>query len=146
MNQSFLLYRLQKIDNQLDKNTSRLEEINRLLTADDKILNSQNKSNMALKLKQDSLRAQKYIEDQVETYRIKIETNEASLYSGRILNPKELRDLQTEVSSLKRRFSTLEDELLDAMVIFEDADTKFQDSVLDLNAAQKEFETSPWIW
>ena len=52
-------------------------------------------------------------------------------------NPKELADLQAEVSSLKRRRQKLEDDLLEAMVEYDDADSAQQQAqaiLLDLQA------------
>ncbi len=52
--------------------------------------------------------------------------NEASrtekrLYSGNVTNPKELADLQQKIEALGRRNAVLEDEILEAMIMIEDA-------------------------
>ncbi len=47
---------------------------------------------------------------------------EQNLYSGRIVNSRELQDLQAELESLKRRVATLEDEVLEAMIEREETD------------------------
>jgi predicted nucleic acid-binding Zn-ribbon protein len=49
------------------------------------------------------------IEEKLSAKRIKLAQSESSLYSGKIQNPKELQDLQTEISSLKKAVSILED-------------------------------------
>jgi predicted nucleic acid-binding Zn-ribbon protein len=49
--------------------------------------------------------------------------SEASLYSGKIQNPKELQDLQNEITSLKRLLISLEDKELTAMMAVEDTET-----------------------
>lgn len=49
------------------------------------------------------------IEVKLSSKRIKLAQSESSLYSGKIQNPKELQDLQTEISSLKKGVSILED-------------------------------------
>jgi len=49
------------------------------------------------------------IENKLSTKRIKLTQSESSLYSGKIQNPKELQDLQVEISSLKKAISILED-------------------------------------
>ena len=42
------------------------------------------------------------------------------LYSGKVTNPKELEDLQHEVEALGRRRASLEDEILETMIMLED--------------------------
>jgi hypothetical protein len=53
------------------------------------------------------------IEAKLTSKRIKLAQSESSLYSGKIQNPKELQDLQTEISSLKKGLSILEDSQID---------------------------------
>jgi hypothetical protein len=62
-------------------------------------------------------------EGAVETQRIKIEQTDASLYGGKVRNPKELQDLQNESASLKRYLQTLEDRQLDGMIALEQAES-----------------------
>jgi hypothetical protein len=56
--------------------------------------------------------------------RIKIELAEVSLYGGKIHNPKELQELQTEIASLKRMLASLEDKQLEIMMEVETAEEK----------------------
>jgi predicted nucleic acid-binding Zn-ribbon protein len=56
------------------------------------------------------------LEADVQAVADKAREAEAVLYGGRVTSPKELRDLQEDVASLKRRRSTLEDQLLETMV------------------------------
>jgi len=116
MSQAFNLYRLQKIDTQIDQINNRLAEINHILAADENLHKaeelSQNTKNQLFKMQQNL----KQKEDEVQAHRIKIETNESSLYGGKVRNPKELQDLQMEIASLKKRLTILEDEQLDIML------------------------------
>jgi predicted nucleic acid-binding Zn-ribbon protein len=75
-------------------------------------------------------------EDEVQAQRIKIETNESSLYGGKVRNPKELQDLQVDIASLKKRLSILEDEQLDIMLTIETAELEFSQAQKNLNQAQ----------
>jgi predicted nucleic acid-binding Zn-ribbon protein len=51
--------------------------------------------------------------------------SEKRLYSGQVTNPKELEDLQHKVESLGRRRGVLEDEILEAMIMLEEAQAEF---------------------
>ena len=52
--------------------------------------------------------------------RIKLDQNQSSLYGGKITNPKELQDLQSEAAALRRQITKLEDEQLERMIEAED--------------------------
>jgi hypothetical protein len=75
-------------------------------------------------------------EAEVEKQRIKIEQTEASLYGGRVHNPKELQDLQKDVASLKRYLETLEERELEAMIAAENAEKDLQAAKTDLDRVQ----------
>jgi len=55
------------------------------------------------------------LEQTAAAKKIKIDQSEAALYNGKIINPKELKDLQAEINSLKRTVGTVEDEQLTLM-------------------------------
>jgi len=136
MSQAFNLYRLQKIDTQIDQINNRLAEINHILVADENLHKaeelSQNTKNQLFKMQQNL----KQKEDEVQAHRIKIETNESSLYGGKVRNPKELQDLQMEIASLKKRLTILEDEQLDIMLAVEMAEKDFGIAQKNLTQAQ----------
>lgn len=58
----------------------------------------------------------------------KIEKNEQRLYSGRVTNPKELANLEEELTSLKRWREKREDDLLEAMMTAEEAEGALADA------------------
>lgn len=60
-------------------------------------------------------RTQKRLEDEVATTEDKAAATERQLYSGTVTAPRELQAMQHELASLRRRISTLEDELLEVM-------------------------------
>ncbi|MGE5122882.1 MAG: zinc ribbon domain-containing protein, partial [Acidobacteriaceae bacterium] len=80
----------------------------------------------------------KEAEDKSYDTRIKIELSEASLYGGKIQNPKELQELQNEVASLKRLIVSLEDKQLEAMMELEDAEAKLMWSNEEMREAEKQ--------
>lgn len=132
MNQSFLLFQLQKIDTQLDQSRKRLSEIEKELANDARIFEAQNQVQIAqhtLDLAQKNLTQ---INDHVEAIKLKINTEEASLYSGKIQNPKELQDLQSEIISLRKNLTNLEEQMLEAMINFEEMENKRNDAKTSL--------------
>jgi uncharacterized protein len=89
--------------------TRRLAEVNENLAeleADLQIANQQNA---------DVAREQERLEGEIELLDQKVAREEQLMYSGNVANPKELSSLQAEVESLKRKKSSMEDELLDVM-------------------------------
>lgn len=116
MNQAGYLYQLQKVDTQLDQVNQRLNEIERLLLEDQRIIDakaSADHSRTALERSRQKLRS---IEHLVSEQQIKIEQTESTLYSGVVKNPKELQDLQLDLASLKKHLNGLEDQQLEAMI------------------------------
>ncbi|HZT08982.1 MAG TPA: C4-type zinc ribbon domain-containing protein [Chloroflexota bacterium] len=55
---------------------------------------------------------QRDLELQAEDRRVKIASDEAKLYGGRVTNPKELQSLSDEVAQDRRQLSAVEDQLL----------------------------------
>jgi uncharacterized protein len=133
MNQALHLFRLQKIDTQLDQVEARLSEIKKSLEADESIKQAEKLTAEAAKKLFQSKLALRECEEKVQAQRIKIETDESSLYGGKIRNPKELQDLQNEIQSLKKYLALLEDSQLEAMMALEETEKENQ-SALDFQA------------
>lgn len=124
MSQISNLFRLQQIDSQLDAATTKMNSIEQTLMDNLSINTAQlavTQADENQKLLTTKLRG---AEDRSYDTRIKIELSEASLYGGKIQNPKELQELQNEVASLKRLMISLEDKQLEAMMELEDAQSK----------------------
>src|SRR5262245_9730557 len=108
MSNALTLYRLQQVDSRLDQIQSRLQTINTALAENVELKAAHERLEQA----QTSLRSVEHTLKQAENdalaQRIKLEQAEASLYGGSIKNPKELKDLEKDVDSLKRRLGELE--------------------------------------
>ena len=121
MSEALNLFRLQKLDTAIEKTKSRLDEIELALSDDERVRRA------AKNLEKAQAHAKKIrielnqIEDKAEAQRIKRKTTQASLFGGKIKNPKELQDLQMESEALKRYIAQLEDEQLEAMIANEEA-------------------------
>jgi uncharacterized protein len=127
------LYRLQQVDSQIDQIQARLRTIQQVLENDAELSLARDSLTAAGTRHREADRLLKISESEVEKQRIKIEQTEASLYGGRVQNPKELQDLQKDAASLKRHLETLEERQLEAMLAAESAEK-------DLQIAQSEME------
>jgi predicted nucleic acid-binding Zn-ribbon protein len=120
MNRSHLLYRLQTIDLETDNGKRRLEEVEAGLGESEEL----RQARRALQTAEDELSRWRTtlrdLELEARSLTAKITSVEERLYSGRVTNPKELANLQNEVSYLKRRRGDLEDKQLEAMVEVEE--------------------------
>jgi len=114
------LARIQHIDTQIDQFESRLGFIKKKLTDDKELKNISN----SLQKLQDKYQSSKIKMDNSEIKLIdiskKINQSESDLYSGNIKNPKELQEVENEISSLKRLRSTQEDTLFQNMLDIEE--------------------------
>lgn len=137
MSQLSNLYRLQQIDSQLDAINLKLLSINKellnitLIESAQLLVTQANEHNKSL---QKQLRE---AENKSFDTRIKIEVNEASLYGGKIHNPKELQELQIEIASLKKYLISLEDKQLEVMMEVEESEEKLMWANEGLLEAQK---------
>ncbi|MGB8984845.1 MAG: C4-type zinc ribbon domain-containing protein [Anaerolineales bacterium] len=130
------LYRLQQVDSQIDQIQTRLKAIQQTLE-NDVALRSANEHFAAAESKYKAAeQALKLSEAEVEKQRIKMEQTDASLYGGRVQNPKELQDLQKDVVSLKRHLQTLEERQLEDMLALETAEKELQLAKTDLEGVK----------
>ncbi len=139
MNQAFHLARLQKIDLQIDQFNNRIKEIERLLSENSAVKEAEKAVREGESVEKKARQRLTLAENAVEAQRIKIETDEAALYGGKIHNPKELQDLQNDIASIKKYIATLEDEQLEAMLALEEAEKKLKISRKNLEETQGRF-------
>jgi predicted nucleic acid-binding Zn-ribbon protein len=130
------LYRLQQVDSQIDQVQARLQTIQQTLENDTALRAAKEGFSAAEAKHKEAERALRLSESEVEKQRIKIEQTEASLYGGRVQNPKELQDLQKDAASLKRHLQTLEERELEAMIVLEEAEKDLQTARTDLEQVQ----------
>jgi predicted nucleic acid-binding Zn-ribbon protein len=130
------LYRLQQVDSQIDQIQARLRTIQQTLENDVELRAAKERLGTAEIKHKDAERSLKESELEVEKQRVKIEQTEASLYAGRVQNPKELQDLQKDVVSLKRHLGTLEERELEAMITAEGTEKDLQEARRALESVQ----------
>ena len=141
MNTGFQLYQLQEIDSSIDTAKKRMIEIDQLVVKKEEINQYQKK----LSQSEAEFKQKKIIIDQlsneIELKRIKKNQSESSLYAGSIINPKELQDLQLEISSLGQSINKMEDELLEKMIDLEEVQGHYKELQGSLQLLQSEFDT-----
>ncbi len=121
MSEALNLFRLQKLDTEIDRVKARLKEIKRALMDDENVRQAKGTLDKAQDHAKEARIRLHQIEDKVEAQRIKRKTTQTSLFGGKIKNPKELQDLQMESEALGRYITQLEDEQLEAMIAHEAA-------------------------
>lgn len=130
------LYRLQQVDSQIDQIQARLKAIQQTLENDAELRAVTERLAASEHKHKDAERTLKQSEAEVEKQSIKIEQTEASLYGGRVHNPKELQDLEKDVASLKRHLATLEERQLEAMLVAETTEKDWHNAKSELERVQ----------
>lgn len=118
MNDLEALYRLQGLDTRIlelrgrDENHSLRGELEELERKSGAMVEELEGAEASL---EESRKKQRGMEDRVQVMDEKLAREEGKLYDGKVTNPKELRGLEAEVRSLKRKKDELETELLEEM-------------------------------
>lgn len=142
MSQPFKLFRLQQLDTQLDAAHARLHEIEQLMNDDLLLRKALEESEQAQQALHAAKKNTQNAEYETAQLRVKIEQTDASLYGGKIRNPKELQDLQNELAALKRHQAVLEDRQLESMLAEELASEASQEKIAALQLVRDQRETS----
>ncbi len=120
MSQIKALYRLQKIDLELDAQRRRVREINAVLEQDGGL----GEARAEVAALQDSLHKQEAqsADLNLEIKSITSQTTQLNdrLYGGHVSNPKELQDIEGKIDELKRRRADRENALLESMIAIDD--------------------------
>ena len=136
MSASLGLHRLQQVDRQIDQTRSQLESIRQTLENDIELRETLGNMDSAQSACHHAHHDLKNVEAEVEAQKIKIEQAESSLYGGKVQNPKELQDLQKDITSLKKHLSALEERELEAMMQVEGAESNLQSAKTNLELFQ----------
>jgi uncharacterized protein len=142
MNTGFQLNQLQDIDTSIDKANQRIKDIEICLVDDTKIKKAKDlvEACEASYLKQKTLF--NLTDNDIQSKKIKMNQSESNLYSGTIVNSKELQDLQKEITSLANYISKSEDELMNLYADLEITEKELDNSKENLKTVLSEFENS----
>ena len=117
------LHRLQCLDSDGDTKRDRLAKVEAALGESKALKQARRALESTQSLVKKWALRQRDLELEIQGLADKITRSEQRLYSGAVKNPKELADQQAKVASLKRRRQKLEDDLLEAMIEREEAET-----------------------
>lgn len=136
MSQLEQLYRLQQLDTEIRQKKRRLGEVVELQKETPAVRAARSRAAKAAATLKDAQAQQNELNLELGTINSKAKRSEQRLYSGNVKNPKELSDLQHELEALGRRRAVLEDELLEAMIMVEEAQE--EKTAADENLAEVE--------
>ncbi len=124
MSQIQLLYQLQQIDSEFQDKRQRLAEVLRAQKETAELLQARERMETAVSTLRQWQTQRQDLSLELDGVNSKAKRSEQRLYSGNVKNPKELSDLQNEIAALGRRRSALEDEILEAMIMLEEAEAE----------------------
>lgn len=140
MSQVQQLYQLQQIDTEIREKKQRLGAVLRAQKETEELLAAKQRMETAVTSLQTWQTQRRNLEMELQSLKNKAKSAEQRLYSGNVKNPKELTDLQNSIDSLGRQRAVLEDELLEAMIMIEDAEAEETAAAEALQAIQAHWE------
>ncbi len=129
MNIAQQLYQLQELDLDHDKHQQRLKEIQAQL-GESEALRAARAQVTQLETELGHERArQRDLELEIRSLEAKLASDEERLYSGRVINPKELTDLQKESVALRKHHGILDEKLLVVMLAVEENESALRQAL-----------------
>lgn len=144
MSQSFNLYQLQKIDSRIDQFNLRIDQLKTTIE-DRSVITALESDLISAQEKSEEIFGQiDQHEEDVEKKKIKVNQSEASLYGGKVQNPKELQALQAEIESINRSIQEKQTSLAELIKEFEASEKliEVKKQALQSRIFEKEDETS----
>ena len=142
MHPSKQLFQLQTLDQERDAKYRRLKAVIAAL-AEPEALRAAAETVRAAQADVANARTRRRdLELKVKTLEAKMALVEERLYSGQVKNPKELTDLQNDSAALRRHHATLDDDLLEAMIGLEDAESRERQAQSHLADLESEWQSN----
>ncbi len=135
------MYQVQQIDSDIDRASRRVAEIDKLIQNNKTIASAEKALEEQQQIFLQRTNEFNQINDEMEKKRIKKSQSQSSLYSGKVQNPKELEDLQHEISSLEKVIASLEDTQMQALIALDTAENNLDTAKLRLKKAKSAFAT-----
>jgi predicted nucleic acid-binding Zn-ribbon protein len=142
MSQAQVLFDLQQIDNEIRAKKHRLGDVLRLQKEPAALLAARERALAATTDLQNWRSRHNNITLEIDGVNDKAKRSEERLYSGAVKNPKELSDLEHEVTALGRRREKLEEDALQIMETLEKRQAEKAEADAELNKQAAEFEAS----
>lgn len=140
MSEAQQLYRLQEIDSEILEKKQRLVEVLKAQKETSAVQAARQAKETAVVEWEKWTSRQKDLNTILDDINRKAKRSEDRLYSGNVKNPKELSDIQKEIASLKRRAAEVEDDILEAMVMLEDAEAEKEQAETELTAVEASWQ------
>jgi predicted nucleic acid-binding Zn-ribbon protein len=140
MSQIDHLYRLQLSDDEIRQAKERLSDILRLQEENSKLFAARERTEVTKAELLQRRTSQSDLNLELSSLNTKSKRSEDRLYSGMVKNPKEMADIQQEIESLGRRRAVLEDEVIEAMIFFEDAEAANESSITELAEFEEKWQ------
>lgn len=136
------LYRLQQIDLEIRAKKQRLGEVVRAQKETAELIAARTRLETAESTLSEWQKQRNELNQELESLNSKAKQTENRLYSGNVKNPKEMADLQQSLAAMGRRRQALEEEMLEAMIMVEEAEGERETAVANHNRIKSEWETS----
>jgi predicted nucleic acid-binding Zn-ribbon protein len=133
------LYRLQQVESELAETRRNLNKVQAELEDSGAVQHARAGLEQAEETLQVGSGQQRNLELELKSLSEKARTAEQRLYSGVVTNPKELADLQAEVAALGRRRQSLEENVLEAMILRDEAEKAVSGAASRLEATEREW-------
>jgi uncharacterized protein len=136
------LYRLQQIDLEIRAKKQRLGDVVRAQKETAELIAARTRLETAESTLSEWQKQRNELNRELESLNSKAKQTENRLYSGNVKNPKEMADLQQSLAALGRRREALEEEMLEAMIMVEEAEGERETAVAAYNRIKSEWEIS----
>jgi len=136
MSQAKALYRLQKLDLDLDTRRARVSQITTTLEQDRVLQQAQAEVDGQRDLLRPKESRAAELNLELQTVASQAAQLADRLYGGEVHNPKELEDIQNKIAARKRRHAALEDHLLETMIAIEELQATLDQAVRHLAEVQ----------
>lgn len=141
MNSIAELYRLQEIDTAGDKLRRRILTLQKVSGGTTQLLEARKHAEAMEADVNNTRKSQRDAEMEAESLSGRIKEAETVLMSGTVRNPKELEALQSNVESMRRHKSALDDRSVEAMVKADELNQKYEVFKKALEEQEEEWET-----
>jgi len=140
MSQSFNLYQLQKIDSRIDQINQRMSSIEHSIKNESRIESERKNVYLSETRREKLFQEISDLDEEINKKKIKVNQSEASLYGGKVQNPKELQSLQAEIASINKNITEKEATQADLIQDFELAEKEVESANMLLKTAIDEKE------
>ncbi|MCL4261947.1 MAG: hypothetical protein KJ069_01960 [Anaerolineae bacterium] len=140
MTQVHQLYQLQETDLEIRDKKQRLGEVLQTLKGPPWLLKARGDLDTAVSHINTLQSQRQTLNLELQSLRSKAKNSETRLYSGKVVNTKEMADLQHEIESLNQRAAGIEDEILELMLLLEDAEAEKNNAAATAETAETRWQ------